>query len=357
MHLTVHADESCIPYWPHGTKALHQNSNLTDLKARLIEADLIHDAAATLQPLTGGISSEIYLVSERDKHFVVKRALSQLKVADDWFADPVRNQYEQAFIREVGAILPDAVPKIYYGADQFFTMEFFDERYQNWKTLLLSKTFEPETFESAARLLATIHRQTAGKSRLHKQFDNTDNFYDLRIESYLIQTARRHPNLATIIEAEAKRLAACRECLVHGDFSPKNILVSPERLVLIDSEVAWYGDPAFDLAFVLNHFLLKTLYHAPAGTPLESLITDFHQLYFDIRDLDTPSHNDLDCRTAHLLTMLLLARVDGKSPVEYLTEHGKGDFVRTFSTARIPGQPLMLAELIQQWFHELKRLS
>ena len=67
-----------------------------------------------------------------------------------------------------------------------------------------------------------------------------------------------------VLRAEAERLVTCRSVLVHGDFSPKNLLVSGDRLVIIDCEVAWYGDPAFDLAFLLNHLCLKALYHAPA---------------------------------------------------------------------------------------------
>src|SRR5205823_1327535 len=153
--------------------------------------------------------------------------------------------------------------------------------------------------------------------------DTTESFHQLRTSPYLLRTAQRHPALAPLFEEEALRLESTRECLVHGDFSPKNILLSPDRLLILDSEAAWYGDPAFDIAFFLNHLCLKALYHAPRDTGLRALFDAAVDAYFV-----TEGSATIDRRSARLLLMLLLARIDGKSPVEYIQDDKKKDLVR-----------------------------
>src|SRR5262249_35175669 len=154
-------------------------------------------------------------------------------------------------------------------------------------------------------------------------------FDQLRIEPYLLTTGRRHPQLEDLFRAEAQRLGATRECLVHGDFSPKNILIGVDRLVVLDCEAAWYGDPAFDICFMLTHLFLKALLHAGAADSLQ-LIRTFRQEYIRVAGRTT-----LEDRVPRLLLMLLLARVDGKSPVEYLEEPQRA-FVRDFVCAHLP---------------------
>ena len=110
--------------------------------------------------------------------------------------------------------------------------------------------------------------------------------------------------------------------LVHGDVSPKNILVGPDGPVFLDAECAWYGDPAFDLAFCLNHLLLKCVWVPSAKEKLLQCFSVLSSSY-----LQRFSSGNLEERTASLLPALLLARVDGKSPVEYLDE-AQRSFVR-----------------------------
>ena len=185
-------------------------------------------------------------------------------------------------------------------------------------------------------------------------FDTTSNFHQLRIEPYLLTTGQRHSPLTGYFEEEAARLERTRECLVHGDYSPKNILVGNQRLVLLDCEVAWYGDPSFDLAFLVNHLLLKSLYHAPKNIGVQSLFANLVNTYCLERGFGKDMQLEFELRTARLLLLLLLARIDGKSPVEYL-DIGKRDFVRRFVTSELRAGAVTLVGLATDWFRALHK--
>ncbi|MGA7413514.1 MAG: aminoglycoside phosphotransferase family protein [Bryobacteraceae bacterium] len=312
----------------------------------------VRDSQARLTPLSGGVSSELYLVEDGAEKFVVKRALPKLKVKDNWFADVSRNSTEWKYLDYVGALMPGVVPKLRFSNPDagYFGMEFLGEGFANWKQLLLAGECRTEHAALAGKILGDIHRRTSFNITLWKQFDTTPNFHQLRVEPYLLTTGNRNPKLRDLLSAEAERIESTHEVLVHGDFSPKNILISGDRMVLLDCEVAWYGEPAFDVAFCLNHLLLKSLHHAPRRFGIESLIAAFWQAYAEGRRSGKSSF--VERRLVPLLLMLLLARVDGKSPVEYLTL-GKQRFIRDFVHEHLPSPPRNLARLSEIWFAEL----
>jgi aminoglycoside phosphotransferase (APT) family kinase protein len=216
---------------------------------------------------------------------------------------------------------------------------------------LLAGKANVEHAARAGNILAQIHRHSTGDAEAMSLFDTTPNFFKLRIESYLLATGAKHPALRPIFDAEAARLADARECLVHGDFSPKNILISPERMVLLDCEVAWYGEPAFDLAFLLNHIFLKALFHAPKDAGMRPMIEKFRAEYQIVR----PSP-EIEPRAGRLLLMLMLARVDGKSPVEYLDPQRK-QFVREFVQKQLPEGNFSLGHITDSWFGRLGQFA
>jgi aminoglycoside phosphotransferase (APT) family kinase protein len=317
---------------------------------KLLERDgVVRTRDARLTPLSGGISCEIYLVEDGAEKFVVKRALAKLKVKADWFADTSRNRHEWEYIRYVAKFLPEAVPVLRHcsATDNYFAMEHLSGRFLNWKQLLLAGNTNVEDASRAGNILAQIHRHSAGDPEAGRLFDATENFFQLRIESYLLATGAKHPELRALFETEAARLAGVRECLVHGDFSPKNILISPERMVLLDCEVAWYGEPAFDLAFLLNHFFLKALLHAPKDGGARAMTEKFWTRYQMVR----PSP-EMEPRVGRLLLMLMLARVDGKSPVEYL-DPKRQEFIREFVHGQLPGENFSLRRIADLWFARL----
>jgi len=316
----------------------------------------VRDPHAQLVPLSGGVSSEIYVVHDGTQKFVVKRALAKLKVKDNWFANVERNVSERDYIEYVGKMTPGAVPRIYFSCpdEGYFGMEFLDDSFINWKTLLLEGVFCVRHAELAGALLGEIHCRTTGNDFLRNSFDTTANFHQLRVEPYLITTGSRHPTLQAIFAAEAQRIEETREALVHGDFSPKNILIHDDRIVLLDCEVAWYGDPSFDVAFLLNHLFLKALYHAPAAAESKNMVGAFWSTY----EQKTPeeSATQITARLVPLLLMLLLARVDGKSPVEYL-DAPKQEFIRSFVYEYLSSPPQSISELCDIWFKEISRIS
>ncbi len=321
-----------------------------DFLALLRRDGVVRSADARLTPLAGGVSCEIYVVEDGGEKFVVKRALAKLKVKADWFADVNRNRTEWEYIRYVAQFLPEAVPVVRHVSTEgnYFAMDHLGGGFTNWKQLLLSGFADADAAARAGRLLAEIHRRSAGGVEVRRVFDTTRNFFQLRIEPYLLVTGAKHPALNPLFHAEAKRLENTRECLVHGDFSPKNMLVGSDRLVILDCEVAWYGDPAFDLAFFLNHLLLKALFHAPKDTGIPAMVLQFWAAYQAAR----PSA-EIGPRTGRLLLMLMLARVDGKSPVEYLDEERR-NFVRQFIGANLTEETFSPNEIAAAWFEQLK---
>ena len=273
-----------------------------------------------LTPLAGGVSSDICKVEAGGRVFVVKRALPKLRVADDWHAPISRNRHEADWLELVDRILPGAVPRVLAREDQagLFAMEHLDPSvFPVWKERLRDGDVDVAFAAEVGRRLVAIHAHTAGDPAVAERFATAPIFHAIRLEPYFEAAARRHPEAAgPLLELSAQTLAA-RVALVHGDISPKNILGGPRGPVFLDAECAWFGDPAFDLAFCLNHLLLKCLWNRPAAP---RLLHAFDALAAAYREGVTwEPRAAMEQRTARLLAALLLARVDGKSPVEYLT--------------------------------------
>jgi aminoglycoside phosphotransferase (APT) family kinase protein len=326
----------------------------SDFLEVLIADGAVRHRDAVLTPLSGGVSSDIYRVDDGEDVFVVKRALPKLRVQDDWFVDLSRNRYELEYLRYVGRILPDAVPVIRFASRQhgYFAMEYLGDGFANWKQLLLAGDFQVSHAIRAGQILGLIHARSAGDQHAAAQFDSTGNFHQLRTDPYLLTTGRRHPALRDLFETEAERLDSTHECLVHGDFSPKNILWRRRRMVILACEVAWYGDPAFDVAFLLNHLFLKSLYHAPRGGPLAELVRAVWGNYATTRS-DAAAAQRVAARLPRLLLMLMLARIDGKSPAEYLTDERRKDFVREFVYRQLLAPAASLDDIEDRWFEKL----
>lgn len=272
-------------------------------------------------PLAGGVSSDIWRIDLPGRSVCVKRALPKLRVGADWFAPVSRNRYEWAWLQVAAAIVPAAVPRPLAHDEQLglFAMEFLPpERYPLWKRQLLDGHVDVGTAAQTGRLLAAIHNATAERPQVAQAFDCEANFHALRLEPYLLATAARHPDLAPALQALARRTGAARIALVHGDVSPKNILVGPQGPVLLDAECAWYGDPAFDVAFCLNHLLLKAVLRMQHSPLLMDAFDALAASYLEAAAFEP--RVGLESRAATLLPGLALARIDGKSPVEYLLD-------------------------------------
>ncbi len=320
-----------------------------ELRSLLLSRKLITSPAATITALAGGVSCDIHLVEEAGRRFVVKRALPKLRVKDDWYADVNRNKHEQDYIDYVAAFLPEAMPVILHRDVEhgFFTMEFLGDGYENWKTMMLAGVHEVSHAAQAGRILGTVHRRSWGDPVARDRFDTGKNFFDLRIESYILTTGRRNPALEPLFDAQASRLASTNLCLVHGDYSPKNILISPSRMVVLDCEVAWFGDPCFDVAFLLNHLLLKAVHLHEQHAALIGMARAAWETY--LAKLDAGQADHLKTHTPRLLLMLMMARVDGKSPAEYLQAPAKKALIRQWAGETMQREGITVESVIENW--------
>ena len=336
----------------------HEPNSAPDLYELLRSDGILRGQQARLTPLTGGVSSEIYLVSDGPKTFVVKRALPQLKVTEQWFADTNRNASEAAYIHYVGTFSSENVPRLQYVSTKhgYFCMEYLGAGWQTWKTMMFDGHRNPAIAATAGALLGRIHAWSSRDRKVASQFRTLSNFEQLRIEPYLLSTARHHPSLEYKFEAEASRLRQQEEVLTHGDFSPKNILVRHGRLVVVDCEVAWYGDAAFDIAFLLNHLFLKSLALPASELFWREMVQASWSSYLSSRFTNEADEQKrmLEGNTTRLLLMLMLARVDGKSPVEYLTEDQRRR-VRSFAVHQLTGNCKCLSVLAGRWFQSLQQ--
>ena len=319
------------------------------LIAELRTAHLVVGASVRLTPLAGGVSSEIFLVEDGSRRFAVKRALAKLRVKDDWFADVGRNRVEQQFLAYAGRVAPESVPRVLHadGVCGWFAMEFLGDEWKNWKAELMAGRADRESARLAGGTLGRLHAASWNDPAARERFATIKNFTDLRIAPYLLTAAERVPALRGLLEREAARLAATALALVHGDYSPKNLLVAPGRLVILDAETAWFGDPAFDTGFLLNHLYLKALLHAPASAPYLGLVDDAWRAYAGA--LGRAADADLEARTVRLVLCLMLARVHGKSPAEYLTDPARRDFITDFVHRHLPHPPATIAALSMAW--------
>jgi aminoglycoside phosphotransferase (APT) family kinase protein len=309
---------------------------------------------AEFVPLVGGVSSDIWRVDAGQRRFCVKRALAKLKVAADWRAPIERSRYEAAWFRTAGAIVPDAVPRLLADDAQagLFAMEWLDPaEYRLWKSELRDGRANPADAAAVGIALAKIHAGTAGNADIAAAFPTDAIFCAIRLEPYLVATGRAHRDLASRLEALVATTAATKRALVHGDVSPKNILLGPHGPVFLDAECAWYGDPAFDIAFCLNHLLLKCLW-TPAARP--AFLRCFDALAQSwLGGVDWEPRDGIERRAAHLLPALLLARVDGKSPVEYVQSEADKAHVRRVGRALLQRPVDALAEVRQSWSEEI----
>ena len=292
------------------------------LDAFLIDAGLVERGTATLwTPLTGGVSSDIWRVDAGSKSWCVKRALAKLKVAAEWKAPVERNAFEWDYMQVASAIAPGHVPHpiAHDKARGLFAMAWLaPDQHRLWKSELLAGRVDVGDAAAMGNLLGRIHSATARDPSLAERFATDTSFHALRIDAYLLATARAHPDLAPLIEPIASQTAQTKRVLVHGDVSPKNIMLGPDGPILLDAECAWFGDPAFDLAFCLNHLLIKRLVVTSAEAALAASFDALATAYLAHVDWEEPSA--VEARAATLLPVLALARVDGKSPVEYLDE-------------------------------------
>lgn len=316
---------------------------------------LISGESANFEALTGGVSSDIWKVQTPLRTFCVKRALPKLKVTADWHAPVERNAFEVAWYRIAHDIVPNAVPEIMCHDDRemLCAMTYLDPaQHRLWKSELRDGRAATGDAAEVGRLLAKIHAHTANNLSVAETFPANGIFHAIRLEPYLEATAAAHPDLRDDLFGLSQRTGALRIAMVHGDVSPKNILLGPKGPVFLDAECACMGDPAFDLAFCLNHLMLKCLWNPDASADFMACFEALANAY--LAGVDWEPAAALEARAASLLPALFLARVDGKSPAEYITTDVARDHIRRCARPLIKSPPSQLGEVLAAWKKELQ---
>jgi aminoglycoside phosphotransferase (APT) family kinase protein len=275
-----------------------------------------------LKKLSGGISNKtVWVQRSRGPAWVMKQALPKLRVQSDWFSDPARINIEANGLRYLPRVAPKGsiTPLIFQdSAQNLLAMEAVPEPHQNWKQQLLCATVQKEFFSQFAELLGSIHRESFRlRHELEPIFAEKRFFQTLRLEPYYEYSAVVVPQAGAFLKELVAWTLNRSDTLVHGDYSPKNVLVYDQRLVLLDHEVLHFGDPAFDIGFSLTHFLGKALHVREQRLALIEGARWYWSHYLDeIRGL--PWVADLELRAAKHTMACVLARVCGRSPLEYL---------------------------------------
>ncbi|WP_288902910.1 aminoglycoside phosphotransferase family protein [uncultured Sneathiella sp.] len=324
----------------------------TETRQFLSRSKLITDESnIRAEKLTGGISSDIWRIDTESRTFVLKQALPELRVSQHWEAPLSRNVNEVNWIREVAGITPNAVPKILYCEPdaKMFIMEFLD--CPTWKDQLMRGDVDIYLAAKVGETLGKIHQATANSAMIASKFMVPETFDALRVEPYLRATAKAQPSVSEQLLQLASDTISAKRVLVHGDVSPKNILVEATGPIFLDAECAWYGEPAFDLAFCLNHMLLKCVHMPKKKDALLASFDALHTAYFT--KVDWEPVKDLEARTARLLPALFLARIDGKSPVEYIQSEDAKDLVRKTALPFIKTTTNQLSEFKNSWARNL----
>ncbi|HLJ14105.1 MAG TPA: phosphotransferase [Bryobacteraceae bacterium] len=300
----------------------------------------------SITELGGGVSNTVLLIESSHGRFVLKQALEKLRVEQDWFSDRSRAIREAEALRMLADRLPEgSIPAILFEDPNncVFAMSAAPAAARTWKSLLLDGVIREQTAEQIARLQVALIRASWRSSEWAARLGDLAVFDQLRLDPYYRATARRHPDLAGFFEgliADARERGAA---LTHGDWSPKNFLVDGDAVMAIDFEVIHFGAPTFDAAFLLNHLLLKG-FHRPewAASYVRAARNAWQTLAAGL-----PQGADwFEAGTIAHLGGLMLARIDGKSPVEYLRDEPTREHVRQFARELILRRPASIDEVL-----------
>jgi 5-methylthioribose kinase len=286
-----------------------------EILARLVERHVLSVGADVgIESLPGGVSADVFVLTFGDRRLVVKEPLSRLRVAQEWRSSPARALVEAEAIVFAGRIRPGNVPEIVdVDAERnVIVMTAAPADMENWKSRLLVGDIDPTIGGWLGEALADWHSESGADPAMLRRFDDRTNFSELRVSPFFRRVAEVHPDLETTIDAVIGRMNQRAVCLVHGDFSPKNVLVNDRLFWVIDWEIAHVGDPNFDLAFLVSHLACKAIHRRTDAARYRACAETFLATYLD-RSRVAVDKDDLVLQVGGLI----LARVDGKSPVDY----------------------------------------
>jgi aminoglycoside phosphotransferase (APT) family kinase protein len=312
--------------------------------AELRGAGLIGEGDVALEPLTGGVSCDVWKVETPSGPIVVKRPLPQLRVAAEWLAPVERGISEVRWLRRARGVDARIAPEVLAElSGHAFAMRFLPGC-PVWKDELMEGRIDPGFAAQVGTGIAAVHAATAHNDGDRADFRNDEMFRALRVDPFLFYVARHDSELAPALTVLADDLASRKIALVHGDVSPKNILVSADGPVFLDAECAVYGDPAFDIAFCTTHLLLKAVWLGDARlNEAAAALVDAYRA-----GIEWEADDGLLLRAGKLTAALLIARVEGKSPAPYLSDPEHQRIVREQARALIVA-PSPIDTIVTNW--------
>ena len=307
------------------------------------------------EKLLGGVSNRTVKVKwAGGQGWVLKQALGKLRVDADWFSSPERIGVEAKALRWLNQMAPAGTTPSFLFEDKtnhLMAMEAIPEEHENWKTVLLSGRIVPDHFEQFGVLLGTIHRKSSQAGpEVRAAFADTTYFENLRLEPYYLHTRQNVPEAAEFLTALASGTLRHKDSLVHGDFSPKNTLIHRGRLILLDYEVVHFGDPAFDGGFALTHFLSKANHFPKERVRFAKAAELFWQTY-EKEIAGQAWSRQIEPRVVRHCVACLLARVAGKSPLEYLRPEEQSKQKRA-ALELMASPPARVPDLIREFMKE-----
>lgn len=320
------------------------------------------DGPAEVEWLAWGVSNVVLRVqpAERDA-FVVKQSRAQLRTKAEWFSRLDRICREMDVMAALFPLLPaGTVPRILFeDRDEFlFGMEAVDASHVVWKQELLDGRADLEVAAKAGAMLAAVHRETFGRGDLAASLGDREVFDQLRLDPFYRRVASVHADLKPALDRLIDETTSRSDCLVHADFSPKNLLLvrrpdAPLQVALVDYETGHFGDPAFDLGFFFSHLLLKTVLHEErCGAFLELVQAAWKAYRTGVASLETTdafSEASLDRRACGHLGGCLLARIDGKSTIDYLPDQERQETVRRLGRTLLRNPPARFGDVLTTW--------
>ena len=305
--------------------------------------------APRFRNLAGGVSNRTVLV-QRDSgdDWVLKQALAKLRVEVDWFSAPERIQREAAGLRWLGEIIRGHVPQFVFADEKqhILGMSAVPQPHQNWKTALLSGKTSVDQARAFGRLLATIHSAGVRIPELSEEFADRRFFEELRLEPYYSYAGSQIPQARSFMAQLTEDTRARRLGLTHGDYSPKNVLIADGKLILLDFEVIHFGDPAFDIGFSFAHFLAKAYYLPRARRALLEMARAYWRAY--VQSLTPQLRAPVAERAPRHSLACLLARMAGRSPLEYLDQRQRSELTGV-ALDLMNREPKDMPDLIQQF--------
>lgn len=287
----------------------------------------------------GGISCITALVEVPGKTMLIKQGREKLAVKEDWRADPARLAIETKATIVYNQIVPESAPNVLsYDSENFVMIrDAAPADCSMWKSDIMNGIFDFEVARKTMEALAKVHNRCHMDSKLAEKFKDTSIFYQLRISPLIEFVVEKYPDLAEIGGRLKKRLLETKTNLVHADYTPKNILVKKDRSIcILDYEISHFGDPAYDLGLFTAHIVLKSAYLEKYSAAVLNMLVHMTDTYFSTMNYSDPVKLEESCM--EILGMMMIARIDSKSPVEYITCDNTKQLVRNMAKRLLSGE-------------------